>query len=65
MEWTAFIFVVLLGAVLFGPQDLLRQVRTISKTLDEWRYEWGYRTPHHKSNAEIMSEIYRDDEKPL
>lgn len=63
MEWITFITVVLLGAVLFGLQDLLRKMRAISKTLDEWRYEWGQRTPHNTSNAEIMSEIYGDGHK--
>ena len=61
MDLYQFIIISLFVAILFALQDIVRKLHALTKMFDEWRYEWGQRTPEQVSNAEIMSEIYGND----
>ena len=45
--------------ILWELQTLVKCIRAQTKILDEWRYEWGQRTPTNESNAEILRDIHR------
>jgi len=56
MDWYQIIIIGLIVAVLLALQDIVRKLHTLVNLFDEWRYDWGQRTPEHETNAEIMSE---------
>ena len=61
MELETFLLLILIFAAL----GVGREVKKLRENMNEWGHEWNQRNPRAESHAEMMSDIYRNDEKHL